>query len=91
MSDLAGFDLGKHAQSVEPVMREVSAWLRIQDDVVDFPTSALDIFSPFGSLTAWIAEMQNTALQRESWADLLLASCKAEPKSLARVRLICKD
>lgn len=40
VSDLAGFDPGKHAQSVESVIREVSAWLRIQDDVVDFPPSA---------------------------------------------------
>jgi hypothetical protein len=79
VSDLAGFDPGKHSQSVESVIREVSAWLRVQEDVVGSPPSALDIFNSFGRLAALTAEMQTAALQRESWADLLLASYKAAP------------
>ena len=42
VSDLAGFDPGRHTQSVELVIREVSAWLRLQDDVADAAPSALD-------------------------------------------------
>ena len=81
VSDLAGFDPGKHAQSVESVIREVSAWLRLQEDVVAFPPTALEIFKSFGTLQQSYEELQVASLQRESWADLLPASYKAVPRS----------
>jgi hypothetical protein len=81
ISDLAGFDPGKHAQSVDSVIREVSTWLRLQDDVVASPPSAFDIFNSFTMLRQSYDELQAASLQRGSWADLLLACYKAAPRS----------
>ena len=80
ISDLAGFDPGKHSQSVESVIREVSAWILLQDDVVEPSPSALDIFNAFGSFTQLAGELQTAALERESWDDILFASYKTAPR-----------
>ena len=43
ISDLAGFDPARHDSSVPSVIREVSAWLRTLEDVLDPVPSALKI------------------------------------------------
>jgi len=73
VSDLAGFDPGRHVQTVDSVIREVSAWLRLQEDVVEVAPSALDIFRSFGRFQQCVSELQVASLQKESWADLILA------------------
>lgn len=63
------------------MIREVSAWLRLQDDVVESAPSAISILEAFGLFRQLVGELKAAALERESWADLLLASYKAVPRS----------
>ena len=80
ISDLAGFDPGKHSQSVESVIREVSAWILLQDDFIYPSPSALEIFNAFGSFSQRAGELQTAALERESWPNLLLAGSETTPR-----------
>lgn len=79
MSDLAGFDPGRHSQTVESVIREVSAWLRLQDDAIEPAPSASQIYGAFGAFKGQVATLRSEALEKESWADLLLAASKCVP------------
>lgn len=79
VSDLAGFDRGRHSASVESVIREVSAWLRLQKDAVDPAPSALRIYQEFGAFRSQVAELRAEALEKETWADLLLAAYRTVP------------
>lgn len=79
VSDLAGFDPGKHSQTVESVIREVSAWLRLQDDAIEPAPSASQIYGVFGTFRNQVASLRSEALEKESWADLLLAASKTVP------------
>jgi hypothetical protein len=80
ISDLAGFDPGKHTQSPSSVIREVSAWLRLQADVMDPAPSALRIHDAFGDFCNHVGSLQTAALEKASWADLLLATHHAVPR-----------
>ena len=80
VSDLAGFDPGRHAQSVSSVIREVSAWLRLQEDSIDPAPSALDIFKSFDSFGQKVIDLQTAAMEKEAWADLVLASYQTVPR-----------
>lgn len=79
VSDLAGFDPGRHSQSVESIVREVSAWLRLQEDAIEPAPSALQIYQAFATFRNQVANLRSKALERESWADLLLAASNSVP------------
>jgi hypothetical protein len=79
VSDLAGFDPGRHSQSVESVIREVSAWLRVQEDAIEPAPSALQIYQAFAEFRQQVLSLHTEALEKESWADLLLAASKTVP------------
>jgi hypothetical protein len=81
ISDLAGFDPGGHDGSVASVIREVSAWLKIQDDAIETPPSALRIHHRFTVFKQEVAALRTEALEKEIWADLLLAASRTVPQS----------
>jgi len=80
ISDLAGFDPGKHTQSPASVIREVSAWLRLQADVIDPAPSALQIHAAFGDFRNQVGNLRTAALDKESWPDVLLATHHTVPR-----------
>jgi hypothetical protein len=80
VSDLAGFDPARHDSSAPSIIREVSAWLRTLDDVLDPVPTALRILQSFPSFRAELANLQTEALEKETWADVLLAASKSVPK-----------
>lgn len=80
VSDLAGFDPARHDSSVPSIIREVSAWLRTLDDVLDPAPSALRILQSFRSFGDELANLRTEALDKETWADVLLAASKNVPK-----------
>jgi hypothetical protein len=71
VSDLAGFDPARHDGSVYSVIREVSAWLRTQGDVLDPVPSAKNILQSFPSFRNELANLRIEALEKETWADVL--------------------
>lgn len=80
VSDLAGFDPARHDSSVASIIREVSAWLRTLDDVLDPAPSALRIFESFPSFRNELANLRTAALEKETWADVLLAASRNVPE-----------
>ena len=60
--------------------REVSAWLRTQDDVLDPVPSAKNILQSFPSFRNELANLRIEALEKETWADVLLAASKSVPR-----------
>jgi len=80
VSDLAGFDPARHDSSVPSIIREVSAWLRTLDDVLDPVPSALHILQSFPFFRDEVANLRTEALEKETWADVLLAASKSVPK-----------
>ena len=80
VSDLAGFDPARHDGSVFSIIREVSAWLRTQDDVLDPVPSAKNILQSFPSFQNELANLRVEALEKETWADVLLAASKSVPR-----------
>jgi hypothetical protein len=80
ISDLAGFDAGKHTQTPVLIIREVSAWLRLQEDVTRPAPSALHIHTAFERFCNRVGSLRTAALEKESWADLLLATHETIPK-----------
>jgi hypothetical protein len=80
ISDLAGFDPGKHSQSPASVIREVSAWLRLQENVIDPAPSALQIHSAFDKFCNQVGNLRTAALDKESWPDLMLATHHTVPR-----------
>jgi hypothetical protein len=79
ISDLAGFDPARHDSSVSSVIREVSAWLRTLEDVLEPAPSALDIHRSFPSFESQLAGLRLEALEKETWADVLLAASRTVP------------
>jgi hypothetical protein len=80
VSDLAGFDLARHDNSVGSVIREVSAWLRILDDALGPMPSALRIFESFDAFRNELAGLRAEALHKDTWRDILVAASKTAPK-----------
>ena len=80
ISDLAGFDPARHDSSVQSVIREVSAWLRTLEDVLDPVPSALKIFENFQSFRSQLADLRTEALNKDTWADVLLAASQTVPR-----------
>src|SRR6266496_2866607 len=62
VSDLAGFDPARHDSSAPSIIREVSAWLRTLDDVLDPAPSALRILQSFPSFA-----MSSPIYERRLW------------------------
>src|SRR6266705_683569 len=79
IADLAGFDPARHGSSVRSVIREVSAWLRTLEDVLDPVPSALKIFENFPSFRSQLADLRTEALNKDTWADVLLAASRTVP------------
>src|SRR2546425_1252395 len=73
ISDLAGFDPARHDSSVQSIIREVSAWLRTLQDVLDPVPSALQIFESFPYYQNQLVNLQAAALDKQTWADILIA------------------
>jgi hypothetical protein len=80
VSDLAGFDPARHDSSVHSMIREVSAWLRTLDDVLVPAPSALRILQSFPNFTDELTNLRTEALDKETWADILLAASKSVPQ-----------
>jgi hypothetical protein len=80
VSDLAGFDPARHDFSVHSMIREVSAWLRTLDDVLVPAPSALRILQSFPNFRDELANLRTEALDKETWADILLAASKSVPQ-----------
>lgn len=80
VSDLAGFDPARHDSSVPSIIREVSPWLRTLDDVLNPAPSALRILQAFASFRDELTDLRTEALEKETWADILLAASKSVPK-----------
>ena len=81
VSDLSGFDPGRHSQSVESVIREVSAWLRLQEDFTEPQPSALQIYQAFAPFRARVSNLRSETLEKESWADLLRVASRTVPNA----------
>ena len=81
VSDLSGFDPGRHSQSVESMIREVSAWLHLQDDAIELPPPALQIYQAFASFRSQVSDLRSEALEKEAWTDLLLAASRTVPRT----------
>lgn len=81
ISDLAGFDPGKHGQTPSSMIREVSAWLRLQPDVIAPAPSALQIHRTFDDFCNHVGNLRTAALEKESWPDLLLAARRTVPRA----------
>jgi hypothetical protein len=81
VSNLAGFDPSRHSQSVETVIREVSAWLRLQEDAIEPAPSALQIYQAFSSFKSQVVDLRLKALEKELWPDLLLAAYRTVPSA----------
>jgi hypothetical protein len=79
VSDLAGFDPARHDWSVASIIREVSSWLRTLDDGLEPPPSALRIFARFSAFRDELAGLRIEALEKETWADVLLAASRTVP------------
>jgi hypothetical protein len=80
ISDLAGFDPGRHDQSVASVIREVCAWLHVQEDVMDPPPSALRIYERFAPFKQQLTALRTEALEKETWAHISVAAYRTAPK-----------
>jgi hypothetical protein len=80
VSGLAGFDPARHDGSVASIIREVSAWLRTEDDALDPVPSAKNILQSFPSFRNELANLRIEALEKETWADVLLAASNSVPK-----------
>lgn len=80
VSDLAGFDPARHDSTVPSVIREVSAWLRTLDDVLAPAPSALRILQSFSPFLEQLAGLRAEALEKETWADILLAASSSVPR-----------
>jgi hypothetical protein len=81
VSDLSGFDPGRHSQTVESVIREVSSWLKLQEDVTEPVPSALRIYQAFATFQTQVAGLRSEALEKESWADLVQAASRFAPSA----------
>ena len=62
------------------MIREVSAWLRTLDDVLVPAPSALRILQSFPNFSDELANLRTEALDKETWADILLAASKSVPQ-----------
>jgi hypothetical protein len=80
ISDLAGFDPARHDSSVQSVIREVSAWFRTSEDVLDPVPSALKIFENFPSFRSKLSDLRTEALDKDTWADVLLGASQTVPR-----------
>ena len=81
ISDLAGFDPGRHDSSVSSIIREVSAWLRTQEDVLDPVPSPLQIFQSFAYYRSQLVDLQAAALDKQTWADVVSAASRTVPSA----------
>lgn len=79
ISDLAGFDPARHNSSIQSIIREVSAWLRTLEDVLDPAPSALQISESFPDYQGELVNLQAAALDKQTWADILIAASKTAP------------
>jgi hypothetical protein len=81
ISDSAGFDPARHDSSVPSIIREVSAWLRTQEDVLDPAPSALQIFQSFAHYRRQLVDMQAAALEKQNWTDVVSAADRTVPNA----------
>jgi hypothetical protein len=81
ISDLAGFDPSRYDSSVPSIIREVSAWLRSLEDVRDPAPSASRILQAFSSFRNQLADLRTEALDKQTWADILLAASRTVPQA----------
>lgn len=82
VSDLAGFDPGRHSKSVKSVIREVCSWLPLQEDTILPYPSAVQIFKAFPLFRKEVSHLHSQALGKHSWADLLLAASRTVPSAM---------
>ena len=61
------------------MIREVSAWLRTLEDVFDPVPSALKINQSFSTFRNELADLRIEALDKDTWANILLAASKTVP------------
>lgn len=74
ISDLAGFDLGRHEGSVDSVIAETCSWLReTQDAQLPYPVPAA-ISAYYPEFRAELKKRKAFRLGRLAWADILDAA-----------------
>jgi hypothetical protein len=80
VSDLNGFDPSRHELTVRSVVREVSSWLRMQDDIIQPVPSAAAVLDAFEAFKAQVSERRRAALDRSNWSDILEAAYETVPR-----------
>jgi hypothetical protein len=66
VSDLAGFDPSRHELTVRSVVREVSSWLRLQEDIIQPVPSAAAVLDAFETFKAQVSARRQAALDRSN-------------------------
>lgn len=80
VSDLAGFDPHRHELDVLSVIREVSAWLQLQDEVIRPAPPARTILDAFPQFRAELEGLRTAALGRINWPEIVLAARRTAPR-----------
>ena len=80
VSDLAGFDPSRHELSIRSVVREVSSWLQLQEDVIQPVRMASAVLEGFALFQNKVAERRQAALDRSNWPDILQAAYETVPR-----------
>jgi hypothetical protein len=65
---------------VRSVVREVSSWLRLQEDIIQRVPSAAAVLEAFETFKARVAERRLAALDRSNWSDILEAAYETVPR-----------
>jgi hypothetical protein len=80
VSDLNGFDPSRHELTVRSVVREVSSWLRLQEDIIPRVPSAAAVLDAFETFKIRVGERRQAALDRSNWPDILEAAYETVPR-----------
>lgn len=80
VSDLAGFDPRRHELDVPSVIREVSGWLQLQEEVIRPTPPARAILGSFPQFRADLEALRSAALGRINWPEIVLAARRTAPR-----------
>ena len=74
VSDLKAYDPFQHESTPQSVLREVSAWLRMQEDVIQPPPLPSLVLGRLPQFQAEIEQVRQATLNRLNWGDLVSAA-----------------
>jgi len=78
VSDLAGFDLLRHDNSVRSMVREIMSWLQTLPGATTMPP--IRVFESFPAFQAERSRLAAEDLGRISWSNRLLAAARTVPR-----------